>query len=58
VQGGGAGFRFGSVRFFLNSTLALCAGKKWHGFGNFVPEFFIDAGARGGKISALVHNFI
>jgi len=32
--------------------------KKWRGFGNFVPEFFIDAGAREGKISSLVHNFI
>jgi hypothetical protein len=32
--------------------------KKWRGFGNFVPEFFIDAEARGGKISRLVHNSI
>jgi len=43
---------------FLNSSLTLCARKKWRGFGNFVPEFFIDAEARDGKIPGLVHIFI
>jgi hypothetical protein len=43
---------------FLNASLTLSARKKWRGFGNFVPEFFIDAETRDGKISGLVHNFI
>jgi hypothetical protein len=36
----------------------VTARKKWRGFGNFVPEFFIDAGTHDVKISLLVHNFI
>jgi len=33
-------------------------GKKWRGFCNFVPEFFIDAQARVVKILCSVYNFI
>jgi hypothetical protein len=40
------------------SCWICCARKIWRGFCNFVPEFFIDAEARGGRISRLVHNFI
>jgi hypothetical protein len=39
-------------------ALTPCRRKKGRGFGNFVPEFFIDPEARSGKISRLVHNFI
>jgi hypothetical protein len=41
-----------------SSYWTCCVRKKWRGFGNFVPEFFIDAEARGSKILGLVHNFI
>jgi hypothetical protein len=47
---------FGVFRGF--NRFSGCRRKKWRGFGNFVPEFFIDAGARTGRISRLVHNFI
>jgi hypothetical protein len=40
------------------SCWTCCVRKKGRGFGNFVPEFFIDAEARGGKIPRLVHNFL
>jgi len=46
------------VSDFADKYFSGCRRKKWRGFGNFVPEFFIDAGARGSKISGLVHKFI
>jgi hypothetical protein len=46
------------VYFVVSTVFSGCRRKKGRGFGNFVPEFFIDAEARGGRISRLVHNFI
>jgi hypothetical protein len=57
VPGHALSFRvFGVFRGF--NCFSGCRRKKWRGFGNFVPEFFIDAEARDGRISRLVHNFI
>jgi hypothetical protein len=46
------------VYFVVSTAFSGCRRKKWRGFGNFVPEFFIDPEARRGKISRLVHNLI
>jgi hypothetical protein len=46
------------VYFVVSTAFSGYRRKKGRGFGNFVPEFFIDAETRGGRISRLVHNFI
>src|ERR1019366_7847941 len=44
--------------FWRRRISDVASGKKWRGFGNFVPEFFIDAKARVVKILCSVYNFI